>query len=157
MNARDVQYVINSQLRQLQSASSDPLSDDFYFQHWIRRRQKMVAANLPQPDMPLPSWRSISNKNSATGEALAPTREERVWQARDKGTRTWESTNRVLGHTNKSHIARPRQLLAVPSVAKDDKASETRDRDEDYICSAEEAVVGGREPLQRLRRRVKGS
>ncbi|CAM9518655.1 unnamed protein product, partial [Phaeothamnion confervicola] len=132
MTQHEVRFVINSQMRQLDTA--DPYNDDFYYHNSLRRQQEArsreaAAAAVtsgagggagpegPRPafapgrsgmaPLPLPVWQE-------TKEMAARVRTEAQDKV-DKRIRDWENENRVLGHNVKSSAHRPRVLVALSS------------------------------------------
>lgn len=115
MNPRDVQYVISQQLRQLHTAGSDPLSDDYYYQHWLRRQRAKAMSSghaTPSAPLPLPVWKRESSGGDSAQKILQHEREKTQAQASQK----WEKKHNVLGHCAKSHVSRPKQLLSIPKA-----------------------------------------
>jgi hypothetical protein len=59
-----------------------------------------------------------------TGSIQPPKHDKQALERQEAEKRIfkWEEGNRVLGHTAKSSIARPRELLAISSVARGEQA-----------------------------------
>ncbi|RHY13821.1 hypothetical protein DYB25_000483 [Aphanomyces astaci] len=99
MNPRDVQFVVQQQLKQIRS--SDPFSDDYYFHNYhVKRERSGAVPPVAGAALPLPSWKLEHVK------AFDPRDVSRATKSRE-----WESDNHVLGRTAKSSLYRPREML----------------------------------------------
>ena len=103
MSSRDVAYVVRSHMRPLETA--DSYTDDYYNHTYARRlsgdggRAKSLVA---------PVW--VETKAHATARAAHMANDLK------NVTQKWEEGNRVLGHVQKSDVARPTQRMAVSSA-----------------------------------------
>lgn len=61
---------------------------------------------------------------------------------KEQKTEKWERGNKVLGHCQKTHIARPRQLLSVPK--REDVGGDGGDEEDDAEGSDDEAAAAGK-------------
>ncbi|KAF0693733.1 Aste57867_15334 [Aphanomyces stellatus] len=112
MNPRDVQFVVQQQLKQIRS--SDPFSDDYYFHNYNVKRERAKAVGGGGA-LPLPSWKLEHVKPCDPRDASRATK-----------SREWETQNQVLGRTAKSSLYRPRELLNL-SGDSDDVAAASGD------------------------------
>lgn len=114
MNASEVRYVVSKVLQPLET--DDPFSDDYYFlQTKIKKNNILQEAamkekkEVPPPIyVPSPAWKD-------TKERIRSQMEDTKSKQSSK-TREWEEREGVLGHTQKSDINRPKEILSVPTL-----------------------------------------
>lgn len=114
MTASDVKFVVSKVLQPLETP--DPYADDYYYlQTGIKSNNKLrdaaINSNEELPPLifvPLPTWKD-------TKERLRKQLEEARGVQYNR-SRKWEEKEKVLGHTQKSDISRPKELLSVPSM-----------------------------------------
>ena len=127
MNASDVRYVVGKVLQPLET--DDPFSDDYYFlQTKIKKNNILQEAavkekkDVPPPIyVPSPAWKD-------TKERIRSQMEDTKSKQSSK-TREWEEREGVLGHTQKSDINRPKEILSVPTL----RDMENKMEDDDSI------------------------
>ncbi len=127
MNSSEVRYVVGKVLQPLET--DDPFSDDYYFlQSKIKKNNILQEAamkekkDVPPPIyVPSPAWKD-------TKERIRSQMEETKGRQSSK-TREWEEREGVLGHTQKSDINRPKEILSVPTL----RDIENKMEDEDSI------------------------
>jgi len=118
MSPRDVHYVVQQQLRPLQT--QNPYRDDFYFhQHRLRKvleeRKAQGGARATAPQG-LDTALTPVPKDSRTRERTASFAQEN--QAKqDTRSKEWNEKFRVLGHSAKRSAFTPKALLAIPSLS----------------------------------------
>jgi len=114
MPQRDVQYVLNVQMRSLYM--KDPFTDDYYFHNFSDRK---IRSEGGETKIPLPVWHKKKMK--------AQRMEKEVRREHEERSKKWESEQGVLGHTSKSDSSKPRALLAVPVLKKKQKGDESNE------------------------------
>ncbi|OWY99431.1 hypothetical protein PHMEG_00029565 [Phytophthora megakarya] len=98
MTPRDVNFVMQQQMKWLRTSDPDPFSDDYYFHNYM---QKRARAGVPgRPSVPLPSWKLQHVKSVDPRDVQ-----------REVKSRNWESEYHVLGRNTKSSLYRPKQML----------------------------------------------
>ena len=103
MSARDIAYVIHAILKPVLVQG---ISEDDYFVLYLRRLGGQASASMPQ------------KPKDVDGEMLS----------RAMKSKEWSSEKGVLGHVAKSNVARPRALIATPTVAVTEQDSEQKQR-----------------------------
>jgi len=92
MSARDVAYVIHSILKPVLAHG---MSEDEYFIQYLRRLGGQANASMPEKPKDL------------DGEMLS----------RAVKSKEWSTEKGVLGHVAKTNVARPRALIATPTIS----------------------------------------
>ena len=108
MKARDITYVVHGMLRPILAAEQSGAMSTYHLQFWTRHH----------PVKPPPS--SSSNKS---GSQLTRQQQQQVdyvaqeVASRAKKAQEWSESNKTLGRTAKTNVARPRALIAVTNQA----------------------------------------
>jgi hypothetical protein len=114
MSVGDVRFVVTKVLQPLETL--DPYADDFYFIQYtikkniLEREKSMKEQKAPPPpvNVPLPTWKDTKERIKSQ---IAVSR-----QNFHEKTKEWESKEGVLGHRVRADVARPRELLTLPSL-----------------------------------------
>jgi hypothetical protein len=114
MSVGDVRFVVTKVLQPLETL--DPYADDFYFIQYtikkniLEREKSLKEQKAPPPpvNVPLPTWKDTKERIKSQ---IAVSR-----QNFHEKTKEWESKEGVLGHRVRADVARPRELLTLPSL-----------------------------------------
>lgn len=114
MKASDVKFVVSKVLQLTET--QDPYNDDFYYiQTTIKKHEKRVRealdCNMPPPPplpIPLPTWTETRERVKAEIDATR----NRI----ENNSRLWESQEKVLGHTVRSDVSKPRAVLDLSTA-----------------------------------------
>lgn len=115
MGYSEVSFVVRKVLEPTQTV--DPFADDYYnLQFKIKKNDNMrdeaVHTGSPLPAMlfiPLPTWKDTKDRIRQ--------QIENTNNAHSQRTKDWEEKQQVLGHNVKSNVARPREVLSMPSLS----------------------------------------
>ncbi|CAM9815659.1 unnamed protein product [Chrysoparadoxa australica] len=122
MTQYDVRFVATAQMRALET--SDPYKDDFYFHNFVRKKAERTRqeqhqkafgdgqSHPPPPSLPplaLPVWHET--------KAIHRKEETEKRESNEKRSKEWESEHKVLGHTARADVTKPRALLKIPSAS----------------------------------------
>lgn len=111
MPARDVCYVVHSMLRPLQSL--DAYNDDYYHWSFVDRQSRnlLVMGGGANEILPNPVWKEV--------KVMAKAQEDKFREVVETRAKDWSEEKRILGHTVKTNVNRPRALLSTPVLNKE--------------------------------------
>lgn len=113
MGSRQLAQVVHSHSAKLKSLAQtgDEYRDNFYLHALRYKRAKEMGGGWvgPMPMMPPPDFAQRAGAERSI---------EKLETQLQHKTRTWEHYNQVLGHTARSHLRRPRELLQLVSLDK---------------------------------------
>ena len=103
MSGSDIAYVIRSHMRPLETM--DSYTDDYYCHKWNQRRLVGGVTGDAGSSLVPPVWSETKEHAQARAAHMAADLKN--------VTQKWEEGNKVLGHVQKTNVARPRALLSV--------------------------------------------